>query len=373
MKSLTLLSVITLIAFTIFNCEEPSSSLYDKGKSKPSALHLEPPTCEHYNPTGDPVGGGSGYSDIISPTSTVYKVNNKTSFLTAIGSATSPDTIYIVSGTNIELTESDVPIVLNSGVTLASCRGDSTAARIYIDDKFTLNKGNDKSGAIYLDDNCRLTGIQLKGPITERGDGSDSAMVGVYINRAEGVDVDNCEIWGWSHAAIRVRGTHTKYFKDCRANIHHNYIYYNRMKKKGYGITVANSAFATIHANKFNHNKHDIAGNGHGLSSYEAKYNIIIATDVDHSFDMHRCKLDTHKQDDICFPDPAGGDSIIIESNTWYSVTQEAVKIHGEPHSGAWIKWNNIGAEFDEDLIMQDEVENPPQNFNEGNNDYECY
>lgn len=88
------------------------------------------------NPTGDPIGGAKGYSDIFSAadaTDPAYVVDTKAALLSALSSAGSGDVIFVDG--DIDLSgESD--IVIPAGVTLAGDRG-------------TVNGNDVSSGAVY--------------------------------------------------------------------------------------------------------------------------------------------------------------------------------------------------------------------------------
>ena len=76
------------------------------------------------NPTGNPIGGGAGYTRIIaeSDTRVKYVVSTKDQLLTALKSAKSGEVIFVKGNANIDLTGT-YGITIPEGVTLASNRG----------------------------------------------------------------------------------------------------------------------------------------------------------------------------------------------------------------------------------------------------------
>ncbi len=63
----------------------------------------------------------------------------------------------------------------------------------------------------------------------------------IAINSFQGLEVDNCELYGWPLAGIQIGGGSNS--PDNK--IHHNSLYNNRQKALGYGILVQNG-FAVI-------------------------------------------------------------------------------------------------------------------------------
>ena len=76
------------------------------------------------NPTGNPVGGGAGYTRIISPTDprVKYVVSTKDQLFTALKNVKSGEVIFVPGNANIDLTGT-YATVIPGGVTLAGDRG----------------------------------------------------------------------------------------------------------------------------------------------------------------------------------------------------------------------------------------------------------
>ena len=290
------------------------------------------------NPTNEPIGGGLGYSKIIG--SYTYLVRNKEELFLTINKAKSGDTIYIIDTAAIDLSESP-KIIINGGVILASGRG---------------NKGS--QGAILFSNNIktypmlctsgervRITGLRLYGPDTLTRteemrqlmkEGGQKNFYSIPISQGirsdyKYTEVDNCEIMGWSHAAIFLYSNKDSIFNN--NYIHHNFIHHNQRSGLGYGVCLDN-AQALIEANIFDYCRHAIAGTGTINSSYEARFNIMLENFSGHPFDMHG-GADRNDGTNIA------GNIIKIHHNLVKNTSEPALILRGIPMNGAEIN-NNI-------------------------------
>ena len=277
--------------------------------------------CEG-NPTGNPIGGGVGYSYILSAADADYVVSTKPELLSALSSAVCDDIIFVTGSACIDLT-GEHHINIPGGVILASDRGynGSAGALLYTDQYDTMPLFQ------CAGPNVRVTGLRLEGPDPEIGEGAYVLPNSRGISTAySGLEVDNCEIWAWSHAGIILLNGGTD------AYIHHNYIHHCQRTGLGYGISHSYGvADSLIVANIFDYCRHGIAATGTTGNSYEACYNYIGENANGHSFDMHGGK-DRNDGTDIA------GDTILIHHNTFRY--PKAVVIRGIPNDGAWI-YNN--------------------------------
>jgi len=219
-------------------------------------------------------------------TKKTFIVNNKDELVGALKKSKKGDVVYIKDDCEIDLS-SVSRITVPSGVTLASGRGKNGSLGAMI---FTNTNGTRPLIAIGGPD-VRITGLRIKGPDTEiyaKGNAltnkskQDLAknrlkyykenMYGVpvsdgVISQYANLEIDNCEIFGWTHGGISLKHIGSK------ANIHHNYIHHNQRFGLGYGV-VLDGAEATIKANLFDYNRHSVAGTGRNGTSYEVCYNI---------------------------------------------------------------------------------------------------
>lgn len=269
------------------------------------------------NPTGNPIGGGVGYSDIINSGDADYFVNNKTDLLNALISAISGDIVYVNDSVELNLSGEE-SINIPANITLASGRGNgsSEGALLY----------SDFSGTVPLflvgGDDVRITGLRIKGDDNTSDVFAYDVSVSVGIQTVyDNLEIDNNDISGWSQAAIYGAGGANEIF------IHHNYIHHNQRQALGYGVELGiGSVDALIEGNLFNYNRHNVAGAGSVENIYEARYNLILNESLSHSLDMHG-GLDRVDGTII-----AGG-SIDIHHNTFQYVDGRAVAIRGVPYN----------------------------------------
>ncbi len=272
------------------------------------------------NPTGNPIGGGQGYTRIA--TQWDHLVSTREELLQALQAARSGQTVYVTDSTEIYLTGLQ-HIVIPAGVTLASGRGngDSEGALLYSTALETIPLFETGGHGV------RITGLRLRGPDPERRTEEMAYLydIGEYysIPNSRGIqtvhaslEVDNCELWAWSHSAVYLRSKST-------GHIHHNHIHHNQRSGLGYGV-VLNEANGLIEANLFDWCRHHIAGTGRPGTSYEARYNLVLENANSHNFDMHG-GANRGDGTDIA------GTRIWIHHNTFRAVSVAAVLIAGRP------------------------------------------
>lgn len=293
--------------------------------------------ADSMNPTGDSVGGGAGYSRQVDLNSTqqTYKVSSVDELVFAVAKAGNGDIVYVEDTAELDL--SGITISIAAGVTLSSGRGgrSSSGALLYSDKLRTLPLIK------ITGDNVRVTGLRLRGPDPERRTEQMTKLIkeGKFytVPNSRGIssafdslEVDNCELWGWSHAAIRL-------VNGAKAYIHHNFIHHNQRHGLGYGV-ILEEASALIEANLFDWNRHSIAGTGRPGTSFEARYNVVLEHANSHAFDMHG-GADRKDGTNIA------GDEINIHHND-FLLAADVIDIHGAvvirglPRIGATIHHN---------------------------------
>src|SRR5690606_10386387 len=72
--------------------------------------------AEQLNPTGDPIGGGPGYSDIKDPATADFVVSSKAALLSALAQAEAGQVVYVDDAAEIDLSD-EQDIVIPGGVT----------------------------------------------------------------------------------------------------------------------------------------------------------------------------------------------------------------------------------------------------------------
>ena len=210
------------------------------------------------NPTGNPLGGGAGYTRIITEKDprVKYVVSTKDQLVAALKTAKSGEVVFVKGSAVIDMTGTP-NTVIGGGVTLASDRGNGGSQGALI--KYTSN--NRYPGASLFvagGNNVRITGLRLEGemlPQDGRGSGEAYYLRAISAKNKAGLEVDNCEIRGWAWSCVTVM--------DCTGtNIHHNYMHHNQARGEGYGADIYGGDML-VEANIFNYNRHDIAAGGY--------------------------------------------------------------------------------------------------------------
>ncbi len=240
-----------------------------------------------------PIGGGEGYRDII--TSGDYTVVNAEALLDALSNAKEGETIFIPGETEIDLTTliyiDRIVLEVPAGVTLAGNRGfEGSKGALLVSDTLRTPVMIRAEGP-----GVRVTGLRIQGPNPKRrmdhhrrsfgpdGGGHEyyyKFPVQVGISTAhDSLRVDNCDISGFGHAGIFLRGGEYHH-------VHHNFIHHCQYHGLGYGV-VLDVAAALIEYNLFDSNRHSIAGTGKSGCSYIARHNVELGIASSHCFDMH--------------------------------------------------------------------------------------
>jgi hypothetical protein len=215
-------------------------------------------------------------------------------------------------------------------------------------------------------DNVRITGLRIRGPELGIGEGDDnvsrsividlSALGGRPFGSSNKIEIDNNELYGWSGAAIRVQdydessGTVRVHGKINGTNvdavhIHDNFIHHNQHEgKQGYGVVLADGAYALIERNVFDFNRHAIAADGREGTGYKAYKNLILK-----GGGVHRCvagnctythQFDMHGRDDCGFWDlfsdtlfncGLAGEYMDIRYNSFQYTNDNAFRLRGTP------------------------------------------
>ena len=239
-----------------------------------------------------PLGGGAGYKGVV--TGGDFRVRTLEALLAALKRAKAGQVVFVDGKAEIDCTTrvyiEQLVIEVPAGVTLASDRGHGGSfGAMLLSDAFATRPLIRAAGR-----QVRLTGMRIRGPDPKRraahhrrsfSEGRGHKYYyrfpisnGIATGH-DGLEVDNCELAGFSHAAIYLRAG-----KDHR--IHHNYIHHNQYKGLGYGVCHG-KAFSQITHNLFNWNRHSIAGTGRPPSGYEAAHNVELGHSLSHCFDMH--------------------------------------------------------------------------------------
>jgi hypothetical protein len=292
------------------------------------------------NPSGNSIGGGTGYTRIISESDSrvKYVVSTGDQLIAAMQSAKSGEVVFVKGSAVIDMTGSP-NTVIPAGVTLASDRGNGSSQGGLI--KYSDNNNGQYLSSLFVagGDNVRVTGLQLEGemfPQDGTGNGEERYLIGIEVENKAGLEVDNCEIRGWAWSGVLAIDSTGTY-------IHHNYIHHNQARGEGYGVEISGGDML-IEANIFNYNRHDIAGAGHPGESYEARYNLVRGDGHpigSHHFDVHACNPNNYADDSETSSAFIAGDLYKIHHNTFEAGQQAPIGIRSRPVTGAYI-YNNI-------------------------------
>lgn len=312
-----------------------------------SAVYAEEPTSvyihgETYGAQGDevgPIGGGAGYKRIV--TKGDYTVENLDQLIDALAKAKAGQTIFIPGETEIDCTArvyiEELVLVIPAGVTLAGNRGqDGSKGALLCSDAIKTPT------LIRLDGpDARISGLRIQGPNPKcykdhhrrsfaEGHGEDyyyklPTSRGITTEYA-GLEVDNCDLWGWSYAAVSLQ-------QGDRHHIHHNYIHHCQYNGLGYGVC-HDRAISLTERNLFNYNRHSIAGTGNLPCGYEARHNVELGFSNGHCCDMHGGG--GQRKDGTAI----AGSKIIIHHNTFRATYKTMIAIRGVPEESCDIYLN---------------------------------
>jgi hypothetical protein len=308
-----------------------------------------------------PLGGGEGYGKILARPATV--VHTADELRVALSAPTRmPRTIYIDDTAEIDLSycaktprprgcrearsgpadcdSFSLPIPANTTLGSGRGRAGSRGARLF-SRTFTNCPLLEVKG-----EGVRITGLRLHGPDSSienddpihcRGEATAIRISTSNEPLRWATEIDNNELSSWPDAGVSIS-------RIMGVRVHHNVIQFNRRQEHngtcgdhayglGYGVVVGPGS-ATIQANVFDHNRHDIASDGSPGSYYTAAYNLVLTGAVQHSFDVHGGK-DRKDCTDIA------GSGFVIHHNTFLQSHKPAVRMRGIPMKGAWIYKND--------------------------------
>ncbi len=283
--------------------------------------------AEH-NPTGNPIGGGEGYADGLK--SGDRSVRSYGELARALEEAVAGDVVFVPGDAEIDMGGRQ-GLAIPEAVTLAGDRGadGSAGGLIYsyaLDTPFLVKTAGDR---------VRVTGLRLRGPYPHRDRAAHSSY-GIITTHFV-LEIDNCEISGFSVAATRFDAGAS------RGYVHHNFIHHNQKGGLGYGVSI-NGAAVLIEANLFDWCRHHIASSGSPGSAYEARYNICLEHANGHLFDMHGGQ-DRGDATDI------SGDWMDIHHNTFIAQDVRSVVIRGAPSQDARIHHNRCLSALPDNVV----------------------
>ena len=284
-----------------------------------------------------PIGGGQGYARIAAKGD--FTVSDLDGLLKALGQAKAGQVVFIPGGAEIDCTArvyiEKLAIVVPGGVTLASDRGAKGSQGALICSDALDTPALVRAGG----PDVRITGLRIRGPNPKRyldhhrrsfAEGRGSAYYYKFptsdgiTTQHRRLQVDNCEISAFAHAGISLG-------QGDGHRVHHNFIHHCQYNGLGYGIS-HDRASSLIECNRFDWNRHSIAGTGRPGCSYVARNNVELGESLSHCFDMHGGR-DRKDGTDIA------GTTIEIHHNT-FRAPQPAVVIRGVPEETCAVHHN---------------------------------
>jgi hypothetical protein len=284
-----------------------------------------------------PIGGGEGYTGVV--TMGHYQVDSVDALLAALAEAQAGEVVFIAGESVLDLTAriyiEGLVVEIPAGVTLASDRGHGGSQGSLL----TSDALKTPVMIRAMGPGVRITGLRIQGPNPKRylahhrrafqeGKGRSyyyelPTSDGIEASH-DSLQVDNCEISGFSHGGIFLRA-------GVGHQIHHNFIHHCQYNGLGYGVT-HDTASSLVEYNHFDSNRHSIAGTGRPGCSYVARHNVELGTSLSHCFDMHGGR-DRKDGTNIA------GTSILIHNNTFLA-PERAVVIRGTPEGQCEVKQN---------------------------------
>lgn len=152
-------------------------------------------------------------------------------------------------------------------------------------------------------DNVRVTGLRLRGFSTAKDDDLADVTGVLAEDPAYRVLVDHNEMSAWTDAAVRVKASWET--KGCyigappaqNARVIANYIHDNAREGLGYGVVSSSGGNPYIDGNTFARNRHAVAADFRGQTSYTAQFNLVTESNhychapllcwKEHDFDVH--------------------------------------------------------------------------------------
>ncbi len=331
---------------------------------EPGAPDAGPPPCDPTRvDTSSPpenaswrFGGGVGYPDRPPSWGTcVTTVRTREELEAALADATAGDVVFVAGDARIDLTGAS--LCIPGGVTLASDRGvgRSAGALLYVTRTESL------ATLRACGDDVRITGLRLFGHEPTQcpaewdspdrrdctGDIAGDTNCRDCMPRSRGIratdvdrlEVDNCELAGWTYGAIELARSHDN-------QVHHDEIHHNQRQGLGYGVVlsgIGNPGDVLIHHNRFDYNRHSVAGSGAIGQSYEAHDNLVLEHANGHVFDMHGISESASYDAATHGPEDVAGTDMRIHANHVLPTSHYALVVRGRPTEGAWLYDNCLG------------------------------
>lgn len=236
------------------------------------------------------------------------------------------------------------PIVIKKRITLKGIREEGKGRPVLTSWKKPLPLISVQADGVIIE-GLKIEGVETDAKKKEIIDLNKQGKKGVYafpVTRgihvlANDVVIKDCEISGFSHAAIFAENAVNLLVED-------NFIHHNQRWGLGYGVSLHLLSTAKIFNNKFNYNRHSIAGSGSPGQSYEAAYNWFGKNHSDSPLDMHGGK-------DRGDGTQIAGKVVYIHHNTIRDAINPAFIHRGIPQDFVIFEHNNLEHNEDSNVI----------------------
>jgi hypothetical protein len=292
--------------------------------------------------------------------------------LAALANSTNPEQTIELCDVDLDLTGHS-GLVIRDNTSLIASAACARGPRRYGPRIFVTDTHRGSAALLEIKgDNVRVSGFRLEGPTSSVGSGDDNKEKGILISPTSSaepihnIEISNMEVFHWSGVGVQVddnveMAERGRLFNTNPGAVHikGNFFHHNRHDDgEGYGVDIANGAYALIEQNVFDENRHAIAGgsrnrDGKGLdySGYTARDNLILSGGGLHCrgpFDViceHTHQIDMHGDGNSWYSGNnwecgTAGETIIIERNTILYTKGVAIKIRGNPADKAVVDGN---------------------------------
>ncbi len=287
-------------------------------------------------------GGGIDYPDHVRRECATVTVADRARLTMELGRARAGGIVYVDDDAVLDFTGLATPLCIPAGVTVASGRGRAGSAGALL----FRTDATSRPMLTACGDGTRITGLRILGPdplrcptpsatpgCTSSVPCRDCSPTAVGITTGDlgtgrrRMEIDNCELAGWSLSAVRVQ-TGTEH------SLHHSDVHHNQRDGLGYGVLLSSNGSATdirVAACLFDRNRHAIAGSGGPNQSYESQDNLARVVTNGWIFDMHGI------DESAGSPNPEAGARLLYHGNIVLPTSTFAVVVRGRPTIGAWI------------------------------------
>jgi hypothetical protein len=290
------------------------------------------------------IGGHAGYNRTVPRSEADVEVSSWDGFTDALSGYDDGDVIYVVDDLDAEPgldIEGDGTVIVAGDRGIDGSDGPVIEAQAKGDRLMTIDDGE-----------IRFTGIQLHGQYTEwPGEGAEQNEfgLGLHVQGDARAEVDNCDLSGFSAAAIINDSEHP-------INYHHCHVHDNAAPALGYGIAVRHEGDTRDHIHNCyqDRNRHSINCEEDSYG-YHAHHNVCGPTGWNHIYDIHGGR------DSI-----AAHDTLIERVTVMEPDEDRFVSIRGQPRERVRVRDCQLGAEAGRQIEQRGEIKYGQQDKYDG-------